>query len=979
MPVDVTIEREEDGSVIVWCSDHDPMSRMKGMHGLCLRPGKAYLELKVRLYNRSTDTQTFLWWANVATRVHEKYQSFFPRDAGFVADHAKRAITEFPLSQGTYYGIDYRRRAIEGVPADERPSHFIPDGSYAENDLSWYANIPVPTSYMVVGSKCDFAGGYDHACEAGVVYIADHHIAPGKKQWTWGNQEFGYSWDRSLTDNDGPYIELMAGAYTDNQPDFSFLAPGETKTFSQYWYPIQKIGVPDFATLDAALRMQRKGDRVLVHLITTRELCNALIQVESRSGILASHCESLLAQAPVCVEFIVAQDVEGIAVTLACAGETLLRYAPAEIVPTEKPEVATEPLLPKEILSNDELYLIGVHLEQYRHATRSPEDYWREALRRDPEDSRVNCALGRWCMRKGNFAEAEQLLRASIARATERNPNPYDGEPYYNLGLVLSLQERTSDAYDAFYKATWNAAWRGPAHHRLAEIDCGRSAWTKALDHIERSLRADADNLNARNLKAMILSRIGRDEDARQIVGATRALDPLDIWSRYLGDGQVPKDGQLRLDLSFDLQRAGMLDDARLVLSASSVGTDDGSEAMLLYALGSVCARLGCEEESATAYRRAGAASPKYVFPSRLEEMLVLQKAITVNPQDARARYYLGNLLYDRRQHEEAIQSWEAAMALDPDFATVWRNLGFGYFNVRRDQVKAIRAFATASALAPNDARILYEQDQLLKRTGELPERRLADLKAARRLVEQRDDLIVEYAALCNLTGRPEEALEVLLQRRFQPWEGGEGMVLTQFTQANLLLGQAAMKQGNLAEGLAHFQACLHPPANLGETWHLLANRSQIEYWTGAAFEAMNDHTQAREQWRRAARREGDFVQMELRPVSESTFWSGMALKRLGEADRASQIFQKVLDYSAQLEKKTPKIDYFATSLPAMLLFEEDLEHRQRILALFLHAQACVGLGRIEEAVNHLNMVEEMDHNHPGPSSLRATLTQAVP
>ena len=185
----------------------------------------------MRLYNRTQFTQTFLWWANVATRVHEQYQSFFPTDVRFVADHAQRAITSFPLSNGSYYGVNYKERSESGVPADEAPRMFVPDGSYPPNDLSWYANIPVPTSYMAIGTEQDFFGGYDHRAEAGVVHVTSHHISPGKKQWTWENHDFGYAWNRSLTDNDGPYIELMAGVYTDNQPDFSYLAPWETKTF----------------------------------------------------------------------------------------------------------------------------------------------------------------------------------------------------------------------------------------------------------------------------------------------------------------------------------------------------------------------------------------------------------------------------------------------------------------------------------------------------------------------------------------------------------------------------------------------------------------------------------------------------------------------------------------------------------------------------------------------------------------------------
>ena len=123
---------------------------------------------------------------------------------------------------------------------------------------------------MVTHSEMDFFGGYDHAVDSGVVHVANHHIAPGKKQWTWGNHEFGYAWDRSLTDSDGPYVELMAGVYTDNQPDFSFLAPGETKNFSQYWYPVREIGPPQAANLDAALSMRLLGDEVYAGICVTR-------------------------------------------------------------------------------------------------------------------------------------------------------------------------------------------------------------------------------------------------------------------------------------------------------------------------------------------------------------------------------------------------------------------------------------------------------------------------------------------------------------------------------------------------------------------------------------------------------------------------------------------------------------------------------------------------------------------------------------
>lgn len=982
MPVEVVIERDSDGSVTIWCSDHDPLSRMKGMHGVCLRPGKAFVEVRVRLYNRTQDTQTFLWWANVATRVHEKYQSFFPKDVRFVADHAKRAITEFPLSHGQYYGVDYGERAAQGVPEEEKPASFVPDGSYPPNDLSWYANIPVPTSYMVANSKDDFAGGYDHAARAGMVHVANHHIAPGKKQWTWGNHEFGYAWDRSLTDSDGPYVELMAGVYTDNQPDFSFLAPGETKIFSQYWYPIREIGVPDLANLDAAVRLEREADRMKVHLLVTRKLPKAVVLLRCDGNEIEVWRGELKPEFPLHKEFHVAHEHQDLELLLkidrVVDGEVILRYAPEQIVPATSPTIAVEPGLPEIIDSSDELYLIGLHLEQYRHATRNPESYWLEAVRRDTGDSRSNHALGRCHMRRGEFEKAEEYLRTAIARLTERNPNPYDGEPHYNLGLALSYQGRISEAYEAFYKSTWNAAWRGPAYHRLAEIDCSRQQWTQALDHIERSLRADADNLNARNLKVVVLQRLGRNTEAEACVKSTLELDPLDNWSRYLAAGTVPQDSQQRLDLSFDLLRCNLLDDALVVLSRSSGETQDGSTAILLYALAHVFALLGREQESSAIYQLAAVADAAYVFPSRLEEILLLEAAMAKNPADPRAPYYLGDLLYDRCRHEDAIRLWERATELDPEFPTTWRNLGFAYYNVRSDERQAREAFNRARTFAPTDARIVYEQDQLLKRTGERPEGRLAGLEQVLEIVESRDDLSVELASLYNQLGRPEDALNILLSRRFQPWEGGEGMVLSQYVRANLLLGQRALAEKDAPTAIYRFEAAWNLPESIGEAKHLLMNLSMIDYWLGIAYSANQEKARAIFHWERAAEYRGDFQQMQVHSISDMTYWSAQALVSLGRDKEARQMFQEIYDYSLDLEGQTPKIDYFATSLPAMLLFEEDLARRQQISAKFLRAQALLGLGQADQGLALLNEVRSLDENHSGAADLLTTIETAM-
>jgi tetratricopeptide (TPR) repeat protein len=572
--------------------------------------------------------------------------------------------------------------------------------------------------------------------------------------------------------------------------------------------------------------------------------------------------------------------------------------------------------------------------------------------------------LGRWNLRRGEFEKAERHLRTAVTRLTRRNPNPYDGEPYYNLGLTLRYRQRVSEAYDAFYKSTWNAAWRGPAYHRLAEIDCTQGEWLKALDHLDRSLRADTDNLSARNLKVVALKRLGRDEEAQRLLAENVALDPLDVFSRFLKNREIPGNPQIQLDLGFDLLRAGLFHEALEAFHSETSST------MVMYARAGVLGQMGRTSESAEAYHRASRGSPDYLFPNRLEEMVVLEKALEVNPTDAGAAYALGNLLYDRRRHREAIARWEQSVAAEPSFSVAWRNLGISYFNVLSDSRGALEAFERARRCAPADARLLYELDQLRKRMGVPPQERAKSLLEEHDMVDRRDDLSVELASLHNSLDRPEEALRILRQRQFQPWEGGEGLVLSEYVRANVRLAQEALA-AHPQKALEFLQAASSPPRNLSEAKHLLMNLSMIDYWYGVTHAAMGDLEKANSSWLRAARYTGDFQQMQIQSVSEMTYWSAMALRQLGQEREANDLFRTIEEYAFTLEHRTPKIDYFATSLPAMLLFEVDLKERQTITARVLEAQAASGLGQRQRAIELLARIESMDRSHSGAIDMR--------
>lgn len=947
MPVHSTTENDADGGWTVWLSEHDPMLRMKGMVGICLSPGKALVQAKVRLYNRTPLPQTFLWWANVAVRVHEQYQAFFPPDVTFVADHAKRAVSSFPIARNSYYGVDYR----------------------PGTDISWYKNIPVPTSYMVTESKYDFFGGYDHGRRAGLVHTSNHRVAPGKKLWTWGSAEFGFAWDRNLTDEDGPYVELMAGAYTDNQPDFSWLQPHETKTFSQYWYPIQKIGPAKNANTEAAVNLEFTAESVRVGVAVTSRLQIRVVLTCKGNLVLDEHYDAAPDQPY--VHEIAAEDARPEKYNLIVQdadGNELISYQPERPLPRDLPEPATEPKEPAEIASVEELYLTGLHLEQYRHATRSPEAYWREGLEREPEDVRLNNAMGLVYLRRGEFTRAEESFQRAVRRLIFRNPNPQDGEPFYNLGLARLYQGKHSEAYEAFYKSTWNYAWRCAGNYALASICAARGEIKTALEFINESLLTNAQDLQARAMKAGLLRKLGRTMEAQKVAEASLALDPLDMRTRceqFLLTGNrrelkslltaLDGDVQTLLDVSFDLAFSGFSQDAFTLLRACTEA-GDFSYPMVWYALSWLAHMLHQKARAAAFLAKAEECSTRYCFPARLEEMIVLESALQRNPAAARAHYYLGNLYYDRRRYQDAIRSWRRSVELDDTFSIPLRNLGIAEININHDAAAALSMYEHAFKANPSDARLLYECDQLKKRTGlSTPAERLKFLQKHSDLVEERDDLTVEFLTLLNQAGQSEEALRRIGRRRFSPWEGGEGLVSAQYVHSHRALGLAAFDQGQFRIALEHFDSARRYPENLGEGKHLLTLERDLDYFSGLAAKGLGDARLAEKYWRAAA--------APIHSPGIHSYFQACGLLALEEETRGCEVLEHLLDFSRHQMEKTAKIDYFATSLPNLLLFEDDLEKRNRVEATVLSALAIFGLGDRPKAVELVRSALEEDPN----------------
>ncbi len=970
LPVDSTIEENEDGSVTVWVSETEKMFHQKGMAGFTLHPGKAYLEIKGQLYNRTNVPQTFLWWANPAVAVNDHYQSVFPQDINAVFDHGKRAVSSFPIATGTYYKMDYSA----GV------------------DISNYKNIKVPTSYMGVNSKFNFEGGYENDTKAGMLHVANHHVSPGKKQWTWGNGDFGQAWDRNLTDADGPYIELMAGVFTENQPDFTWLMPYEEKRFTQYFMPYRELGVVKNATKDLIMNINlvdTEGKAVAENISNKANFkvfatSQQEVKVTLRNDYGTIYYDKVVSINP---ETVLDETVEIGKSRLdeltfdiqSLEGKQLMTWHadPDEIRPI--PDPAEAALLPEQIKTNDQLFLTGLHLEQYRHATYSPVDYYEEALRRDPMDYRCNNALGLWYIRKCRFDKAEQYLRRAVKVLMKRNPNPYDGEPIYNLGLALKYQYKTDEAYDMFYKATWNGAWQDAGFFECAQISVMQHRLEDAMEEVENCLIRNTHNHKARALKAMILRLTGKKEEAIAWCEESLKIDLFNygcIFELYLLTDDAKYLAQLKEmmhgmsnnydELALDYQAAGLHAEAIKVLGVAI--EEKATTPMTYYYMG----WMGATD----VFAKAADYPSDYCFPNRAEAVLALWAALDHNEKDAKASYYLGCLYYDKRQYDVAVRYWNRSAEACPEFPTVWRNLALAQFNKEHNEEQAIEYMEKAFSLDTTDGRILMELDQLYKRMGHPHATRLQLLQKYPELIAQRDDLLLEEITLLNQTGRYEEAMKKLDAHQFHPWEGGEGKVSGQYQLCRLELAKKALAAKDYDKAINLLEECLIYPHHLGEGKLYGAQENDFYYFLGLAYAAKGMPDKAKECWEEATKgpQEPAAAMYYNDAKPDKIFYQGLALLKLGRVGEAHGRFYKLVNYGKNHLFERVVMDYFAVSLPDLQIWEGDLNLSNQIHCKYMLALGFYGLGDMCHAERYLAEASELDKNHLGILSFQTLM-----
>ena len=928
LPLEAEVEENDDGSKTVWTGEVDPFYRMKGMVGITVDPGRSYIKAKVRIYNRTSLPQIFMWWANLAVSVNESYRTIFPPDVEWVNDHDRRAVLQWPIAKGVYRSA--------------RPF------DYGEGtDLSLYDSVKVPSSFLVSQgqSAMDFVAGYDKNLQKGIATVASHHIAPGKKMWTWGHGDFGEMWCSNLTDEDGPYIELMTGVYTDNQPDFTWIAPYETKEFEQYWYPIRDIGDVKNATIDAAMNLEQRGKNVFLGFNVTGIFPNSTITIRNGAQVLFDEKADLTPAQSWCRELAFEEDVSKLTATLTDEnGKVLVSYKPYVRGQKNPIGVRTPVKRPSEYSTVEELYINGFHLEQYKQHNFDPRDYYSEGLNRDPGDIRCNTSMGRLALKDGKFRECVAYCDKAIARLTSRNEHPADTEAFYLKGLALQYLGEYDKAYDILYRAAWNYPHRSASYYQLATIDCRRGEYLDALEKLDISLGLNAGHSRAMNLKTAILRHLGKNNEAKALADASVAKDLLDLWARveqshYANNaetirrlfGEKPEN---YVDVVCDYLESGLVEDALYMIEMSQ------SQYPLLHYYHGYCQHL-LGKDSTKALNFAAAQETGLCFPARLEDIAVLNYAIAENPADANACYYLGSLYYDRFRYDEAVSQWEECIRRDHTHAKALRNLSLAYFDKRGDAASA-RACIEEALKYRSDPRLLFEYQQLLKNTNVSVAERLAVYDKYPELLAERDDCYLDRIVLLCQQGRYAEAIHAARIKHFHIYEGGEGNLTKQHAWMHVLHANELAFAGKTEEAYNVYMDGVNMPKSYGEAKTWFNQEAHIFYYLGVLLEGQGKAEEAVHAFEEAS--------IYKAAVSELSMFRALALRKLMRFSEAQTVLQEMLDVGSKLLVNKDLRSYYGVGSPTPMPFEYDIEKINSVNGHILRGYSLLGLGHKEEA-----------------------------
>jgi tetratricopeptide (TPR) repeat protein len=862
-------EDPETGEARISIGYTERVCRMRCRVTLSLAPGQARLRQDVLLHNPRPVRHRHYFWANSAVPARDDLHLIYP------------------CSRARTLGGEWPYPIVNG------------------RDMSWYRNHERPNDIFALDVTDDFFGCYYEQQDVGLVHWSDHRLDFGKKFFTWGTADEGMIWVDLLTDQDGQYVEMQSGRFVD-QSTWEFLFPYQTVEWTEYWFPLNGMGSLTRATDEAALDLHIEGDPArqgsgahvaatvnrgagpgeMILTVAGREVWRRPVQLRPGRAVAQR------------VPLAEADAAAPMSLALVSGGREVARCDRPSPYLARKPLTLSSPPLPSPDGPDVTPHQLCLHaIRQEKHTDfGGARRLYEKALEKDAAFSRAHLGLGIMHYHSGLLNAARDHLQQAAAADAE------DDEALYYLALVLADGGQEEQASELLWRLMGRTACRSEAAIMLAKLAIRSGDSGEAL----RLLSDVPDSPTVRFLQT-VASRLGggggrhaADPLAAELLSeryfaATSADDAASAGSAFEALGRVLSDGpEGWLELAFEYRQLGLIAEARdLLTKASDAVAAVRAHPMVHYLL----ADLGDGAPAKDA--PAAGADPAYCFPSRVEEIGVLERAARADPADWKARLHLGNLLASLGRGDEALTAWMEGARIEDGDAVLRRNIALAHSLWREDHATALTWYAKAIKRRPDEYHLYVERDRCLAASGAGPEERLSALKSAPAGVTKRWEVAAILADCLVQLERWDEAVSLMQSHKFRPWEGARGMHGL-WTQA--LVGRAAQRReaGDAAGGIADYELALTYPRNLGVGRSAHPHEAEVHYRLAvAAGEAGDEERRTRHLTAAAAE--------EHPRTCEADIYRVRALRDLGRSSEADERAGKLCQWARERLTQRPE------------------------------------------------------------------------
>jgi len=927
LPSDYRLVENADGSATIWVGETERGLGLRGVIGLTLHPGKAYIEANYFLSNGQSVTRNFLFWANVAVTANKDFRTFWPPQQEIGVFHSNTDFIQWPIANGSYRGVDY--------------------GANGGTDLTWWKNHPSPVSFFFWQGETGFVGGYDYAQKAGTVHVADVYHNRTSKLWQFGPGLEGQNARRKLTDDGKAYVELMTGTYSNNQPDYSWFSPHSVKEATNFWYPVRDLEIVKNANTEASVTLQMRDKKTVYYGFNTTQLYRGVKAIlKYNDEIIASQTIDIDPSKPFTSTYKSKNEIDEYQLYTELQdanGKVLIAYTPYKLRHPDLPETQKEVRSPREIESVEDLYLTGRFVEQFSRPNLNADDYYLEALKKSPNDYRVNMALGIRRVGEWRYEEAEKYLMTAYNKLQVPYFQPKEGELFYYLALAQQGQGKTEEAIRNFFQATWYYEWFSAAYYQLALIESSCGNYAQALAMAQEAYSTNNYDGPIVVLNSALMRRVGQNRQTVALINKLLDKDPIyfpAIYEKELleSNGDMAKwqknmqdvDNNY-IDMALTYVNAGLYDDGLRLLSS----LQNPKNPLVYYYLAWLYGKDGQQAKAKEMLTAATRQSYDYCFPFREETQSVLAYAIENDPQNAEAFYLLGNLLYDKRP-EAAMQSWQKAVALKNNFPMVWRNLAFGEFFQNKNLDKAIEYQQKAIAADANHPRWYSELESYFDLSGRSYKECLAILEKNKEIVKRDVTAPQKLVKLLNLNGEYDKAIDLLKTHHFRTWEGGTE-IHNHYVDALTMKGLELTKSGQYKEAITLFNDAMLYPENLEVGKPLNDGRAaMLWYFMGQAYSKSGQQSKAKDAYTKSTKAVNGRSQ-------DLDYYKAKSYEALGQSDKAKELFSDLI-------RRGDNILVRGASRTGIGVEEAAVENTSYSQAYLLQALGNSGLGNADKA-----------------------------